>query len=839
VTRAKKRRGEQRRRHCTVDPRVKPRAASQAASRKSSRAPLVGAMSAPAESRDADGQDLRRLEKTDWESVERLSSQRRAIGNMFAKAADALAAGRNIRPPLHIWDARRWSADFATTSKGRYASKGHAAAKCHAVKASAREAVDGSFPSSRGRSLEAWAREVLRWAEGRRYDADALLCLHRLRRLLETETTAPPEALTEVDDALAAGLSPRKAVELLAVLAGDESLLGGGCSFHAPERFGEPTPHADQLDFCARAVGALERGIPLLLCYRTPPSGGKTAAASLLGARLQYLRKARRELRRHLLIYTCFSNHVRIAVAQMLLAASVPFAVVASGVASPSFRLCYACGRRPAQRKPPPAGLAERVEWSLAVMEACSEPPAVLVCDAASALGFCRRLPEMTILFIDEIMAGTESGGCERLLSESCRLLSEAPRITILASATLPTREALAPLAALLSARWSGLGMEYVESDRLAGNVTLVDHDGVVWAPHHEHEDLRELAGTLASEEHRHLLRFYSPAALLELLSPEEAGTPLLLSPEGHRTLALRCLERGEWSGRRTTLRAAPERGARCTSGAWLWPGLTLVVDDPSEYLRHELSPLVNEVPALRRLLKLSARDERRRRGECRVAEIEERAKSGREEESGERRGGRRAKVDARSEEAEVRPAVAWPLSSVVNSSAHLRKYIGEEATRAFPPRLTRGGVPVPEAVLESSDVSLVEAALCGVGVLSLGDAAYEAMVLELCEKMSQVVGGSYSIFGTDLNLQRVALLSEGGDLDDAAALHQLCGRAGRSVDRLPVPGQVVLPRALARSAVRARSFSGGERLLSALRRVTVAAASVEAREIGARVPTV
>ena len=728
--------------------------------------------------------DLRRLEKTDWESVEKLSSQRRAIGNMFSRAADALASGRALRPPAHAWDARRW-------------------------RDAAKKAPSKAFPLARGKTFEAWSREVLAWAEAESYGADALVSLHRLRALVESETTAPREVLGEIDGAVSEGLSRLGARELVGRLAEDESLLGGGCSFRSPERFGDPSPHADQLDFCVRALESMERDEPLLLCYRTPPSGGKTAAASFLGARLHRLRKAKRELRRQLLVYTCFSNHVRIAVAQMLLAASVPFAVVAGGVASPSFRLCYASGRRQ-KRPPPPPGLTERIEWSLSAIEACPEPPVVLVCDAASALGFCRRLPERTALFVDEIMAGTETAS-SRMLEENCRLLAEAPRWTLLASATLPEREDLAPVAEMLARRWAGLRLEYVRSERLSGNLTLVDHEGLVWAPHHEVEDLSALASDLESYEHRHLLRFYAPRALLELLREGDASTPLLLSSEGHRAVALQCIRDGRAALERTRLVAPPSRGDLCTAGASLWPGLTLVIDDPGSYLRRELAPLLEHVPPLRRLLRSAAHDERRRRAPAVVREEERKANRKASGDEEVRTKARRARDDV-EEEPEAR-GVEWPLCSVVNSSAHVKKY-GQG--RAFPPRLTRGCVPLPEEVVEGSDASLVESALCGVGALSMGDTSYEASILGLCEKMSQIVGGSASIFGTDLSLQRVALLEDCGL--DASALHQLCGRAGRTVDRLPVPGQIVLPSGLARRATRAEAFTEGrERLLAAL----------------------
>lgn len=544
---------------------------------------------------------------------------------------------------------------------------------------------------------------------------------------------------------------------------------------------------------------ALRQDQPLLLGYRTPPSGGKTATAALLGALLhrEWEGKTAGGPRRRFVLYTCFSNPVRIDVARTLIAASVPFAIVTGCVASPSYR-CY-FGRRPRNARPPPPKAAERVNYSVNLCEACDRRPVVLVCDPASALEFALRRPQ-DVLVLDEPMAGTERSGASPVLDANCRLLFHAPRVLLLASATLPALHELQPLLERLQARHQEMPRaRFVNSSRLPINFTARDFSGKLWAPHSvvERREWPALAAALETSEHRHLQRFYAPAALLEIVDAAAPATEDLLCHEGLRRLALqglRCASHAAIPADDEHSRyAAPEAGKLCCTHAHRWSGTSLIVREPSQYLEQDLAPLLQHVPVLRRLLRAQ-----HQRGEQR----QRRAALACQDEDG--RVDHRANAEDASEEDGGGGSTAWPGWAVINSQQHFRRFAPEGAA-ALPPQALRTHYPVPAGVLEGSQTRLVEALCAGTAMLSTpgGDRLFEASALAAADsrRLSHVVADATILFGTNLAIDRVALCS---DVDlDAAGLQQLCGRVGRTGKGLSA--QVVLPESLVERAVRLR----------------------------------
>jgi hypothetical protein len=804
------------------------------------------------------------LTEEDWNAIEDVPHSNRLLGNGFAAAAPLLFRGP--RPKVATWSAERWASlttppaappDRAKKGGGGKPSKG-ALALQKLADAQQQKRLDwlearreaGAFPRfDAAPCLEAWVFAVLQWAAappkaGDRHPLDVAVSLHRLRNFLLGRCSGLPDDRAEepwprIEEALNLALSSVTRRAALALLTGDESVLERP-SFQGPA---ELWPYDDQQEWCAAVLDAWRQGRPLLLGYRTPPSGGKTSAAALLAALLQIEWKALPEKKRPFLLYSCFSNPVRIDVARTLIAASVPFAVVTNCLASPSFR-CY-FGRKP-RKAPPPMSLDKRLDYSLNLCFGCDRVPVVLVCDLPSALAFSRRRSG-DILYLDEIMAGAEGGGgLASILKVNATLLANAPRILLTASATHPSIEEMAFLADLHARKHGPIEARLVTSTRLSQNFVAADLAGSVWAPHRVSDDWPALAEALERPEHAHLLRFYGPAALLELCPDDsQQADESVLDHAGLRRLALRLLRSEAPQAQPSRLAPCPLPGEACTRGASKWRGTSLLFQRPEQYLEQELAPLVAAVPPLRRLLRDHEQEQARHRDSLQRATVAASLGGRREaadvDESGARRGGggeRRARGSAGAPGSatllleEEGPKEAWPGWAIVNSAEHLHRFASPEAAKAFPPAAIRAAYRVPSDVLERTNGTLVEALCAGAAVLgsSLGDKTFEACALAAADsrKLSHVVADLSCLYGTNMAVDRVALRAcEGGGALLDGALHQLCGRVGRTGKG--VGGEVIMPEEFLERAIRP---SDGAAALVAVARLEAAVLAAVAGEV-------
>ena len=309
-------------------------------------------------------------------------------------------------------------------------------------------------------------------------------------------------------------------------------------------------------------------GRALFLRFSTPPSTGKSSAAAYIGSvylnfwQLDVEALPRTTCPRAIpsfVVYSCYSNAVRLDVAKACVGSCVPFAIVTDNVACPSYN-CY--HGRPGKKDPPPQGVKGRVEYSLRLMERCDRRPVVLVCDTISAINFLafRRTGESLtssqtlgrcvgdVLLLDEPTAyldeakhhhhqhrhaeeedGTEVAArmASQVPAQHADLLRLAPPVTVLMSATLPTLDEMRGITGAFRARFEGAEFLNVESSRLASPCTIVDAKGTAYAPHQIiRAPARDLRRTV--EENTHVLRFYSPRALQCLLDDISSFSPAL-----------------------------------------------------------------------------------------------------------------------------------------------------------------------------------------------------------------------------------------------------------------------------------------------------------------------
>lgn len=725
--------------------------------------------------------------KSEWEAIEDVSQAVRRVGALFQAAALEVISGGPVsegppsRGPAVAFDEEAWA--FLTTGKKVRAGGGPPPKGERKIDQLRRKRLEASFQSDWARLTEDLAEDrpprlerfgnrfesflaaSLAWLEQKgRPPVLAATTAMRLqaeaaRRYADHPATAVSRMATLMKGA---GCQPLKA---LRELCENEEHLSGAALLDV-----ELSLHEDQREFVALVCGAALRDRPMLLRYQTPPSGGKTSCVALLGACMPPSQ------RRHLL-YACYSRQVRVDVGKHLLASSVPFAIVAHGVASPH-NSCY--HGRPPRSAPPPASLRERAEWSLRLCLSCDRFPVVLICDLISAqLLLTHRSGGQHLLIFDEPTADVAAG----MQADVRRLLRCSPGVTALLSAGVPPFEAMPGFVADFQRRHPGAELRSVACERLPMSVTALDAQERVWAPHHFGVTADEVAGD------GHLLRFYSPRVLEQLVAtrPEALEFSDLLSYAAVRAACLRILRQfgpgppTSPPGEAETAAARLELARLCTGHAWRLPGASLVIlDDPAEFLQAALTPNLTDVPSLRRLLK--AEGQQHRLGERRAEQEARRAEGGvgRSKATKDERQGRRDDAPAQSSGGDFKNAAdLWPPVCVVNTLEHLTKHAPTTA-KAFPARWLRSALPLPSLVRETSDQGAVEAALCGVLPFGLADAAFEAVAQTLAEQAreSLAVADTQLIFGLNFSLERVIVACRPLSYLD---MKQLCGRAGRT----------------------------------------------------------
>ena len=689
---------------------------------------------------------VRQISSREWREIENVSHVVKLVGVMFSEYASTLAARKPAPPEIIGWNHEAWSFlnGVAPASKKQLRKIDAIRIKNDTKTYEAlrkRAAAPGPLPrmETLGGRLEAYVLGTLLWAERSAAEAplDVAVSLHKLLGFLRRRVPGvDAEVIRQVEELLARCPPPQ---ELLRLAARNPEKLSRPC-FEEP---GGLRLHAEQEAVVKHLVDAVMARRPILIGYQTPPSGGKTSAAALLGSVVHHCSLGVR------VVYTCFSPVVRTDVCRHLISASVPFAIVTQLIASPSHRCYFSKASRKAAPTPPPDP-RKRLDFSLHLVEhCCDRSPSVVVCDLDSAEAWLSARPGDVLLF-DEPTA--DLGPSVR--EQSKRLLRVAPRHLVLMSATLPSMEELQPLVAFFASKQEDPVVAQVSSTRVPMSITAVDFDGTTWAPHDfgiSREDV---------EKDSHLGRFYSPKVLERMTAtawPEGLGRHDVLSYEGIRAACMDLITGDASSDPRPPLRKIP-LGALCTTEAATLTGCSLlIVDCVREFYRSSVSPLLELVPSLRRLQK-------RAKSACAAAER------------------RRPVEDSDGEVVEPMPAAGpmWPMECVVNSREHGRRH-----GRVVPPRLVKGAVYFNEGVLETSATTLVESLLSGVAVLGSrqGDPMYEFSAQTAAESaiVSYTVAEKLLIYGTNLPLDRVVLAaSEAGGFSHSD-MRQLCGRVGRT----------------------------------------------------------
>jgi hypothetical protein len=731
--------------------------------------------------------------KQEWDQIEDVPYHTRAVGLMFQMEGQSFQGSLRGRPPLRVESCKRTFDERAylylqqeshespvscskdLNEEGR--KKGSRVSAGASIQdKTAKSFLEKDLRKARELSLlpdpprrevfsnrsESFVFSTLLWLRRQTTAVQVTLAPKLLEWLFQTFKDLP-RSLEEELEAIQAG-SGSLALLVLEELCEREEVLAADFSFS------ELKLHAEQETLVQELRSSVSEKRPLLLRYKTPPSGGKSSATALIGCSLS-------DLKDTFVIYACYSRPVRIDVCKHLIAASVPFAICVQGIASPSYS-CYFTGKGKRPHAPPPSDPESRVAYSLRILAACDRRPVALVCDLFSTQLFLRARTQDVLLF-DEPTADVSG----TLLRDIRGILASCPSRTVLMSATIPEFSQLSSFVDHFERRHTGGRVVDLQSSRLPMSVTALNPEGRLLAPHDFGATLDDI------EKDGHLRRFYSPR-VLQALSPTAEELPVsdLCSYEAIRKACLRILrERGcRLPLPKVRLHDALDLSKSCTEHAELLPGTSLIVLDDQRVVHRSLAQNLEGLPSLRRILKSS------------------------------RRAAEGTKPDRRNEkEMQEEAREGWldgdegllDKKYVLNTRSHLARF--SKNLESFPKKLYRPRLYMTEDVLDTSCEEYIEGALCG--ILFMGsptaDPAYEAASQTLAERAleSFVVGGRALIYGLNLPFDRLVVACEGLTRPE---LTQLCGRVGRSCKGSSRAEIVFMSKTVARLALSAETVA-------------------------------
>ena len=501
----------------------------------------------------------------------------------------------------------------------------------------------------------------------------------------------------------------------------------------------EITLYPEQRLVINRVCEAVLADESLIVRYATPPSAGKTSIVAPLGAKMTP----------RVLLYTCYSGVVRTEVCKYCHAVQIPFAVVTGRTVRPS----YVCneGRRKWYDQSTP------LVSQLAELKNCKRPPTVIVADLRGSL--------QAVNFVDVLMLDEPTCGDSSLYKE---LISTAPKVLILVSATLPQGRLTSAVENIFNAQGRKASVFEVENSKQRAIFPSVHFGCADEPPFYPYEAwaLKECDfGAMGKD--KFLMRFLGPSVLASLLTDcdDDVSHSLVnvhrdeAPPECIRLLIKHSGRRERWrtSAIRKLEGSITNFSDMITVKATAFPGTTLVVCPTPGVLRASVADIL-QIPDYQ---VVRARDKA-------VGEDKECAFA-------------KKKIlsdpELRTDESERGLAIEklgvatlkWPSVQVINSREHSLKYDKEPISNfKTHPKLT------PDDV-EGHDLQVIGNMLSGVGEVESDRLARQATDNGFISSAMASLAISYGYDSVDEN---VVLLP--GQKLNRDCLLQLCARVGR-----------------------------------------------------------
>lgn len=349
----------------------------------------------------------------------------------------------------------------------------------------------------------------------------------------------------------AAALQPIKVNDLLEELVSNESLLTSS-RLQLPTRRGIYDEQKELALFVQKWVCQRE---PYVICYEAPPDSGKTTSAAFIASFLSKCPNNNyNSFQPPYIIYACHVSYVREHLRLHVESCGVPFIhVYAEETIGNNNEVWVYVGKGDLKRVTIDVLRNNMKHWELS-----SARPMVIICDIESAKLVCGLCPH-DILFFDEVSTSSFN---EKTRSE---LIEASPRLLILLSSFLPSRDHIQNYIDIQSKKWNDVSVMFIRSRRIQASITGFVDDSVI-LPHHFGVNVKLI------RQLPHLLRFYSATALKSILEEEKLEVCVALegvdlsSTKRIRQKSLQLIEEGKV---RSTRALVSIDGASPQSALW------------------------------------------------------------------------------------------------------------------------------------------------------------------------------------------------------------------------------------------------------------------------------
>lgn len=581
-------------------------------------------------------------------------------------------------------------------------------------------------------------------------------------------------------------------------------------------------PYGHQKQVLMNLKEYLDKDSVSLLTYNPPPDSGKTSLAVAIASMLKQMGNKQ-------LIYTCYNNLVRLGLAHICFVAGIKFAVISNNDIRPSngcFQPLRAKKRifSAFRHSPKVEGAKDPVKKLELQMKKLYDPdvckyfPTVWICDMESSKNMM-KLPEMKlkskngdkttivqsaerrfVAFLDEPTVGSESGVDNYVAQEYAAIMKLCPRITILASATMPNFDRIPNIVNNFCEKYEEKKEKVCSrayAKQLGVGCRAINKDGYICAPHNcikSCDELKELIGFL--EENPLLLKFYTPDIIMDMLDKVDVPEELQLnnyfgdinignvSHNNVRQYALKILKYISDQNDQKMVELISTLSLKVrdvgfdlktafTSTAHHHIGSTLYVSKkPYEETLEMSNDFLLNSPDLDAIH--SEYQKKLEQYEKEKANIEKNIKN--------------EDVKTRKLQNLCIPQMQWSPEFIINSKQHLNKY-----TRAknYDSSLIKPDVlNIPEGVANTIIDPFGKLLQAGVGLYDPYDSKfngnggkYTTAVNQLAErgKFSYLISGEQIVYGTNYHITEVVIDPNFGKMASSNTIHQLIGRAGRT----------------------------------------------------------
>lgn len=418
-------------------------------------------------------------------------------------------------------------------------------------------------------------------------------------------------------------------------------------------------------------------------------------------------------------------------------------------------------------------------------LETCKNLPEMIISDLDSAYELLKEFPDMFIPYIDEAFAASNQ-------MITSKIMSILPKISILVSATLATKEKIPTILNNFKSKHDANdeNILYVQSSKQHINCEFISPDGYIISPHHNLEFSDQIDDFLILMDKNPLIqRGYSNLIVLEMYNKLKDILPnddnlLFIDHIGKitnsnirnygRDMLKFCANNQEYFDKikQISIKKINDNSIDniFTKNAYIYnPHNTLHVSNPeifSKYVNDLTALFLKDSPKLKNLIKEYQKAK---------TAIEDRIKYIKEKVKDDKDGTKSYQLQEEDKKLSDLK-FKYPNEFIVNSQNHFRKF--NSSISYTEPK----SIFFNPDIIENFDDVMAKLYLSGIGIYNQSDLSqYELEIfLKYKDQFRFIISDPSIIYGTNINLTMVDINENLGPISTRNTLYQLIGRAGR-----------------------------------------------------------